>query len=48
MEHVPGVEQKADILTKALARIKFNEMRRLIGVQDFSKMKLKLRRENVG
>lgn len=33
VEHVPGTEQKADILTKPLARIKFKEMRNLIGVQ---------------
>ena len=34
VEHVAGVEQKADILTKALGRIKFKEMRSFIGVQD--------------
>lgn len=48
VEHVPGTEQKADILTKALARIKFIEMRSLIGMQDMSKNKSKLMRENVG
>ena len=48
VEHVPGTEQKADILTKALARIKFKEMRELIKVQDLSENGLKLRRENVG
>lgn len=32
VEHVAGVKQKADILTKALGRIKFKEMRELIGV----------------
>ena len=48
VEHVPGTEQKADILTKALARIKFKEMRELIQVEDLSKDGLKLRRENVG
>ena len=47
VEHVPGTEQKADILTKALARIKFKEMRDMIQVQDLSKDGLKLRRENV-
>ncbi|XP_013594528.1 PREDICTED: uncharacterized mitochondrial protein AtMg00810-like [Brassica oleracea var. oleracea] len=31
VEHVPGVEQKADILTKPLARIMFKQMRSLIG-----------------
>ena len=47
VEHVPGTEQKADILTKALARIKFKEMRDMIQVQNLSKDGLKLRRENV-
>ena len=45
VEHVPGTKQKADILTKALAKIKFKEMRDLIQVQENG---LKLRRENVG
>ncbi|CAA7021062.1 unnamed protein product [Microthlaspi erraticum] len=48
VEHVPGTEQKADILTKALARIKFVEMRSFIGVQDMSRTKSKLKREIVG
>ncbi|XP_056846924.1 secreted RxLR effector protein 161-like [Raphanus sativus] len=48
VEHVPGTKQKADILTKALANIKFKEMRDLIQVQDLSKGALKLTRENVG
>lgn len=47
VEHVPGTEQKADILTKALAKIKFKEMREKIQVQDLSENALKLRRENV-
>ena len=34
VEHVPGVEQKSDILTKPLARIKFKQMMSLIGVQE--------------
>lgn len=38
VEHVPGNEQKADILTKALGRFKFKEMRDLIGVQDVGKL----------
>ena len=33
-KHIAGSEQGADILTKALARIKFKEMRELIRVQD--------------
>ena len=48
MEHIPGAEQHADILTKALARIKFKEMRELIKVQDISENGVKLRMENVG
>ena len=48
VEHVPGTLQKADILTKALARIMFVEMRDLIGVQDLSKKDSKLKKENVG
>lgn len=34
VEHVLGVEQKTEILTKPLARIKFKQMRSLIGVQE--------------
>ncbi|KAG7569396.1 hypothetical protein ISN45_Aa04g021180 [Arabidopsis thaliana x Arabidopsis arenosa] len=41
-------EQKADILTKALGRIKFKEMRELIGVRDMERDDFKLKRENVG
>lgn len=40
-------EQKADILTKSLGRIKFKEMRDLIVVQDVSESKFKLKGENV-
>lgn len=36
VEHISGKEQRADILTKALAKIKFNEMRDLIGVKELS------------
>ncbi|XP_013632191.1 PREDICTED: uncharacterized protein LOC106337624 [Brassica oleracea var. oleracea] len=38
----------ADILTKALERIKFKEMRELIGVQDVSRGDFKFEGENVG
>ncbi|KAG7585873.1 Reverse transcriptase RNA-dependent DNA polymerase [Arabidopsis thaliana x Arabidopsis arenosa] len=38
VEHVPGEEQKADILTKALGRIKFKEMRELVGIHDVSRL----------
>ena len=48
VQHVPGDEQKTDILTKALGRIKYKEMRELIGVQDVSQVKLKFKGENVG
>lgn len=47
VEHVPGNEQKADILTKALARTKFQEMREMIGVHDVDRRSFKLRRESV-
>ena len=47
VEHVPVNEQKADILTKALARIKYKAMRELIGVHDVDKRDFKLRRESV-
>ena len=47
VEHVPGSEQKADILTKALGRIKYKEMRDLIGVQDLKDMEFKLKGETV-
>ncbi|KAG7599886.1 Zinc finger CCHC-type [Arabidopsis suecica] len=47
VEHIPGEEQKADILTKALGRIKFKEMRELVGVYDVAKFEFKLKREIV-
>ena len=47
VEHVPGNEQKADILTKSLGRVKFAEMRRLIGVQNVKDEGFKLKGENV-
>ena len=47
VEHVPGSEQKADILTKALGRIKYKEMRDLIGVQDLKDKEFKLKGETV-
>ncbi|GKA80375.1 uncharacterized mitochondrial protein-like protein [Tanacetum coccineum] len=34
VEHVSGENQRADSLTKALARIRFKEMRSLLGVQE--------------
>ena len=47
VEHVSGDLQKADILTKALGRIKFKEMKELIGMQDLEKNDFKLKGENV-
>ena len=47
VEFVAGRVQKADILTKALGRIKFKEMRDLIGVQDVKDGEFKLKGENV-
>ena len=47
VEHIAGSVQGADILTKALARKKFKEMRKLIRVQDLSNGSLKLKGENV-
>ena len=48
VKHVPGNEQRADILTKSLGRVKFVEMRSLIGVQIVSEDEFKLKGENVG
>lgn len=48
VEHVAGNQQKADILTKALGRIRFKEMRDLIGMQDLMDRDFKLTEENVG
>ena len=36
VEHISGKEQRADILTNSLAKIKFVEMRKLLGVEDLS------------
>lgn len=47
VEHVAGKLQKADILTKALGKISFKEMREMIGVQSVSKDDLKLKGEIV-
>ena len=48
VEHVPGNEQKADILIKTLGRIKFKKMRDFIGMQELPQEGFKLKRENVG
>ncbi|KMT17950.1 hypothetical protein BVRB_2g034700 [Beta vulgaris subsp. vulgaris] len=44
---VTGNLQKADILTKALGKTKFKEMKSLIGVQDIKEDYFKLKGENV-
>jgi hypothetical protein len=48
VEHVPGVIQKADILTKPLARIRFKEMVSLIGIEDLPDFDSKIRGVNEG
>ena len=48
VEYVAGEKQKADILTKALGRIKFKEMREFIGMKDLENESFKLKRKNVG
>jgi len=48
VEHVSGHQQKAYILTKALGRIKFREMRDLIGMQEVTREDFKLKGETVG
>ena len=48
VEHVPSNEQKANILTNVLGRIKFKEMRDFIGMQELSQEGFKVKRENVG
>lgn len=34
LKHVPSQEQRADVLTKALATVKFERMRKLLGVEN--------------
>lgn len=36
LRHVNSSEQRADIMTKALATIKFEKMRNLLGVKEMS------------
>lgn len=48
VEHIPGSEQKADILTNALARIKYKVMRDLIGVRNVEEKEFNFEGENVG
>nr|GEX66127.1 hypothetical protein [Tanacetum cinerariifolium] len=40
VEHVSGENQRADPLTKALARIRFKEMRSLLGIRISTEVKL--------
>ena len=48
VEYVPGNDQRADILTKSLSRVRFKEMSNLIGMKDVSESGVKLKGENVG
>ena len=50
MDHVPGTEQKADILTKSPGKLKYKEMRSFIGVQELKigDFKLEVEGKNVG
>ena len=48
VDHILGSEQKVDILTKSLERIKFREIRDLIGVKVVSEDEFKLKGEYVG
>lgn len=48
VHHVAGSHQRADILTKPLARTRFKEMRSILGVEDLSRKGFKLKRESVG
>lgn len=43
VEHISGEEQRADPLTKALGRIRFKEMRSLLGVQELPSSTQKFR-----
>ena len=47
VQRVPGIEQRADILTKVLGRIKFKEIREFVGVQDVNEVNFKFKGENV-
>lgn len=47
VEHVL-TEQKADILTKSLGKLRYKEMRSFIGVQNLKEREFKLKEKNVG
>ena len=47
LKHVPGTENRADILTKGFGRIGYKEMRSLIGVEDPLNKEFKLKEEIV-
>lgn len=47
VEHVPGTEQRADILTKSIGRIRFKELRSLIGMRRVREDEIKFKGENV-
>lgn len=48
VKHVPREKQKTGILTKALGRIKFKEMRYFIGMKDLAIESFKFKTENGG
>lgn len=48
VHHIAGTKQRADILTKSLRRLKFREMRELIGVEDVLNGDFKMMGVNVG
>lgn len=48
VEHVPRYKYKADILTKALGKYKFKEMRDFIGMKNLATESFKLKRDNIG
>lgn len=40
VEHINGKEQRVDILTKELAKIKFTKMHKFLGLEDLLNQKL--------
>ena len=47
VEYVTGNEQRADIFTKSLGRLKCKEMRQLIGVIEVCESEFKLKEKNI-
>ena len=48
VEYVQGDKQKADVLTKALGRVRFKEVRDYIGMKNMEMKNFELKGENVG